>query len=125
MRAIRLADEKGITLPDDQRAMLQAVASGDRRGLPVRIVFSIRSDPLELTFRLRPDTPQEKVHNELRKTQLLLYPATSHLNARAEKPSDARFSELLPLGIPKTTHEYVSPVPIVKPSTRFSMLSIV
>ncbi|KAG7575305.1 hypothetical protein FFLO_00469 [Filobasidium floriforme] len=100
-RAIKLAKDKQMDLPADQRSMLEAIASGAQAGL------------------------SEVAGNELRKTQLLLYPATSYIKAHSGKPSDARYAELLPLGIPKTNHEYVSPVPLVKPSARFSMLSIV
>jgi hypothetical protein len=75
-----------------------------------------------LTFILT----QDLARAFLQRNQLHLLPV---LSAFAQdfnrKPSDARFASLLPLGVAISGNEYISPVPIVKPSARFSMLSIV
>ncbi|KAJ9121715.1 hypothetical protein QFC22_002335 [Naganishia vaughanmartiniae] len=69
----------------------------------------------------------------IKKVQLLLQPVLHHTipglsatpRAGGKATSESRQAILLPFGQAPLSHDYVSPTPVMKPSARFAMLSII
>ncbi|KAJ9102517.1 hypothetical protein QFC21_002917 [Naganishia friedmannii] len=67
----------------------------------------------------------------IKKVQLLLQPVLQHkipglsaISRSGKATSESRQAILLPFGQAPLSHDYVSPTPVMKPSARFAMLSI-
>jgi len=121
-QALEMAVTKALPLTNEQREVLEAIVGGSSASLSVSLLSHFIVVALLNGYF---SSFQEAALNILRKSQLLLYPAVAHLATKDGRASDVRYAGLLPLGVPTTSHDYSSPVPLVKPSARFSMLSIV